>query len=181
MSMKELENEAPALFELRGVRRTLAYLQVASEMENFGYDFYIRLRDYMDNPDKRELLVKLAKDEMDHKVRIEKTAAVIRNTYVTTLPDDKKGVISHDENYLNDLRHFAFVFPKKSIDEVTEMTLEEILLMALDIEKKSVHYYSTPLKFGNIRYRPLSTLLESLSQFELDHMKVIREYLEELD
>ena len=146
------------LFSISDMERTMAYLMIARDMERYTAEFYYRMGLKLDIERFQEIALAMAMDETDHLYMIGRMAGSI---------EGRGEKLDIDMNYYEELKHRSLVFP--DITEFEDMNILTFFDTALAIERKTIEFYSTPLKLG-ISFQPMKDILEKIVSMESDHL-----------
>ena len=149
-------------------------LQKAMDIEEFGYDYYTKLRSAVKDKQGEALLGYLANAEMEHKERLGGMfnqlggKAKETETEIDTLIAD----ILMDEGME---RIFRGLMEKSELEKVDAI---EAVKLGIDVEKKSIGFYSANAKKS---HEPdVTTLFIELSSMEKEHLELLEENLRNL-
>lgn len=147
-------------------------LQKAIDIEVFGYDYYKKIGNSVDNKEGKALLIYLANAEEEHKKRLEsmlnKFGGVTRKTDIDTLMAD----ILMDEGIQ---KIFKGLMKKEKFETVDAI---EALKLGMEVEAKSIDFYN-----NNAEKSPESdivSLFTELSNWEKEHLEILSENVRSL-
>jgi rubrerythrin len=153
-----------------GVDTSLAIIQQAIEIEQFGYNFYNNMRSFVHNRVGQKVISHLVNMEVDH---------------IKWLEEEYDRQLDRLE-VLDDTEHIDVSIEGKSemfvVDRLPEVFRgsgpEEALEYAIEVEKKSMAYYANNMKItddDNIRQ-----LFHRLADFEKEHIELLDRNLQSL-
>ncbi len=154
------------------MEESVKILQKAMDIEEFGYDYYTKLRNAVKDKQGEALLVYLANAEKEHKERLggmlNQLGGKARETEIDTLIAD----ILMDEGME---RIFRGLMEKSELEKVDAI---EAVKLGIDVEKKSIGFYSANAKKS---HEPnIATLFIELSSIEKEHLELLEENLRNL-
>jgi rubrerythrin len=153
-----------------GEATLLRALRTAMELEEYGYTFYRDVREFVESEKGRALLEFLAKQEVEHK-------AWLQEEHEKLQKEISEGGAT-DERLNIELPNPRIVFSGK--DEITaKMDSIEATKFALDVEKKSIEFYSACGMMTTVE--TAKDLFGKLSRFEETHAKLLEENLSYLE
>jgi rubrerythrin len=148
----------------------LKAIETAMELEEYGYTFYRDIRGFVESEKGRALLEFLANEEVEHKAWLKVEREKLQKQI------DEGGTT--DEKLDIDLPKPWIVFSET--DEITaKMDSIEAAKFALDVERKSIQFYSACARMTSIE--TAKNLFEKLSRYEESHAKLLEENLNYLE
>jgi rubrerythrin len=144
-------------------------LDFAILMEQKGYEFYTESAKKFNDLKLTQLFHLLAEQELDHE-RLFKQMKEKTGSLKSTALDDKADEI-HIKDYLGE-----FLFgKKKSLKEKLKalQTIEEVLQLAVGIEKDSVVFYSALKKYVDKEHE---AMIETVIQEEVSHVLRLQKF-----
>ncbi|MBN2423720.1 MAG: ferritin family protein [Calditrichaceae bacterium] len=151
-------------------------LQTAIKLEEDGYKYYTESAQKIKNSLGKRMLERLAGDEKNHIKRFTEIYNAITNNTVDRMVIDKVAPTTFDE---------IFNRLKEQLDgavedmQVTGVDDEEIIEMALDLEKHTQFFYTEAAK--KTSNKKIAEFLDMLAKEELGHYNVLRKSLEFLE
>jgi len=101
-------------------------LELAIQREVEAYHFYMAVAERVDNPEMRQVLEDFAKEELEHKAKLE--LEVFKIGYI--LPTDNQLIVPSNDNY-----------NISNTDSLLNMDYKDILLLAIGKEEASFRTY----------------------------------------
>ena len=101
-------------------------LELAIQREVEAYHFYMAVAERVDNPEMRQVLEDFAKEELEHKAKLE--LEVFKIGYI--LPTDNQSIVPTNDNY-----------NISNADLLLNMDYKDILLLAIGKEEASFRTY----------------------------------------
>ncbi len=149
----------------KGVCYTLEVaLEKAIIMEERGFRNYIRAIQLVDDKQAKEILRDAAKEELEHKHRIE--LALLEGH------DDHAAILSQELPTMN----LDYVYDQKKIEPGADARTS--LAYAIHLEKEAVDFYKALI--NGCEGAPMAGLFKRLLADETNHLKTLEDYYERL-
>ena len=151
---------------------SIEILQRAIEIEEFGYDYYNKLKSAVEDKQGKALFGYLANAEKEHKQRFEgmldRFGGSARKTEIDTLIAS----ILMDEGME---RIFRSLMEKSKLEKVDAI---DAVKLGIDVEKKSIGFYAQGAKKSHDP--DVGALFTELSNIEKEHLELLTENLRNL-
>lgn len=156
---------------MTGIDKVLGTVSQAIEIERFGYDFYISMREFVTDVDGQRLVSYLGKLEVDHIRWLEEEydRQLIKMQEFDEIPKIDLALLAKGEIFL-DSEKLPGIF--KDFDP------QHALSFAIQIEKRSIEFYERAKEVSEDDSS--RNLFKRLADFERDHIILLNDNLKSL-